>query len=223
MKDLELLISSNLSWNDHINVKLTKANRTLHFMMKNIPFSCPIAVRAKFYKLCVLPSLLYASQVWSPSLCCLRKTETFHKRALRWVTRRQDHLMNLKTTRCLPISYYIIFYDLCFFNKLLHRDYDLDPFRFLSLDYKRVSGKPELRPFFLCNHRSFKRITDASFFQRITRSSNYITKKTDISLFSPPTVFKSQIRIYLTERIKLFAFENSCTWYLKCICSNCRL
>ena len=77
-----------------INVKLTKANRTLHFMMKNIPFSCPIAVRAKFYKLCVLPSLLYASQVWSPSLCCLRKTENFHKRALRWVTRRQDHLMN---------------------------------------------------------------------------------------------------------------------------------
>ena len=193
VKDLGLLISSNLSRNDHTNVKLTKANQTLHFMMRNIPYPCPIAVRAKFYKLCVLPSLLYANQVWSPSLCCLRKMETFHKRALRWTTRCQDHLMNLKTTRCLPISYYIIFYDLCFFNKLLHRDYDLDPFRFLSLDYKRVSGKPELRPFFLWNHRSFKRITDGSFFQRITRSSNYITKKTEISLFSPPTVSKSQI------------------------------
>jgi hypothetical protein len=64
-KYLGVTISTDLSWNSHINNIYAKANRTISFLRRNI-HSCPKEVKRNAYTTLVRPSVEYASAVWDP-------------------------------------------------------------------------------------------------------------------------------------------------------------
>jgi hypothetical protein len=86
-KYLGVTISSDMSWNKHVDNITTKANQTLGFLRRNIPFHSE-SLKATAYKSLVRPQLEYASSVWSPFTGVLiDQIEAVQRRAARWVKR----------------------------------------------------------------------------------------------------------------------------------------
>ena len=119
-KTFGLLVSSDLTWSDHISKKLLSSNKSFHFIKRSIPYHIPLSVKLMFINTCVKSILLNASPVWSPSLTMLRKLENFNRKGLTWVTGHLSYLKQLSLTNSLPISFTLIFNDLILFHKMLN-------------------------------------------------------------------------------------------------------
>ena len=80
-----LTISSDLSWNTHVDITAKKATTSLNFLKRNL-HSCPSTVKEKCYKSLVRPIIEYASCVWDPhSKRNIDKLEMVQRRAARFV------------------------------------------------------------------------------------------------------------------------------------------
>ena len=77
-------ISSNLSWNTHVDRITANANRFLGFIKGNIKTKSP-QIREMAYQSLVRPQLEYASAVWDPhTKDKAHKVEMVQRRAARW-------------------------------------------------------------------------------------------------------------------------------------------
>ena len=68
IKDAKYLgstISSDLSWNSHVDITAKKANTSLNFLKRNL-HSCPTSKKEKYFKSLTRPIMEYASCVWDP-------------------------------------------------------------------------------------------------------------------------------------------------------------
>ena len=83
-KYLGVNISLDLKWNSHVNNMVSKANRSLGFIKRNIKTKHQ-TIRATAYKTLVRPQLEYASCAWDPYTRELSdKIEMVQRRAARW-------------------------------------------------------------------------------------------------------------------------------------------
>ena len=83
-------ISSDLSWNFHVDRITGNANRTLGFIRRNIKTKMS-RVRETAYNTLVRPQLEYASAVWDPHTDRrINQIEQIQKRAARWTVRNFD-------------------------------------------------------------------------------------------------------------------------------------
>ena len=85
-KYLGVVIDNKLTWKPHYSALVTKCNRTLSFIMRNLS-KCPVNIKAQCYQTLVRPTLEYACPVWDPhyqgDIVTLEKVQ---KRAARFVT-----------------------------------------------------------------------------------------------------------------------------------------
>ena len=87
-KYLGVTITSDLSWNIHIQNTCKKANNTLNFLRRNIKISCP-RLKEQAYKTLVRPHLEYAATVWDPhTKTNIQKVEMVQRRAARFTLNR---------------------------------------------------------------------------------------------------------------------------------------
>ena len=93
-KDLGVHVSTKLSWNNHIDIIISKANKMLGMINRTCTNECDQKTLIILYKSLVRPQLEYASQVWSPYT---KEKIT----ALERVQRRATKLI-LKTDLCYP-------------------------------------------------------------------------------------------------------------------------
>jgi hypothetical protein len=85
-KYLGVNISSDLSWNKHIDITCKKANNTLGFLRRNT-YNCSQNVKETCYKSLVRPITEYASTVWDPyTQTNISKLEQVQRRSARYVT-----------------------------------------------------------------------------------------------------------------------------------------
>ena len=85
-KYLGVTITSNLSWNHHIDNVCKKANNTTAFLRRNLS-SCPATIKDQCYKTFVRPQVEYAATVWDPhAQNNIQKIEAVQRRAARFVT-----------------------------------------------------------------------------------------------------------------------------------------
>ena len=83
-KYLGVEITSNLSFNNHIQSITTSASRSLGFLRRNIRTQNP-ALREMAYKTLVRPLMEYSSTVWSPyTNQNIDRLEMIQRRAARW-------------------------------------------------------------------------------------------------------------------------------------------
>ena len=84
-KYLGVTIDRKLTWNDHIDNIIKKANNTRAFLQRNIS-SCPQAIKSWCYQTFVRPIVEYASTVWDPSTKKYTKAvENVHRQAAHFV------------------------------------------------------------------------------------------------------------------------------------------
>ena len=119
--DLGLEVSSTLKWDLHIRTKLSRVRNSFNYLRHNAPYSLPSRVKLNFYYACVLSTLLYGSQVWSPDVSHIRLTEKFHLKCLSWCFGKTNYLSLLRCAKCLPISYHLIERDLNLFLAIRSR------------------------------------------------------------------------------------------------------
>ena len=98
-KYLGLEISSDLTWNTHIQNVTTKAYRTLGFIRRNIGTKRQ-GIQETAYNTLVRPQVEYASPVWSPyTQSNINKAETIQRRAARWI--KNDYFSYSSVTQML--------------------------------------------------------------------------------------------------------------------------
>ena len=84
-KYLGIDISSDVSWDTHINRISKKANNTLGFLRRNIKIHSE-SLKSSAYKVLVRPQLEYCSTVCCPFTDSnISKLEAVQRRAVRWV------------------------------------------------------------------------------------------------------------------------------------------
>ena len=66
-KDLEVTITSSLSWDTHIHNIVAKANKLLGLLKRTCPLLTDVNVRQMLYLSLVMSQLSYAIQVWYPN------------------------------------------------------------------------------------------------------------------------------------------------------------
>ena len=82
---LGVSINNKLSWNNHINKTVTKANKTLGLLRRNF-HHCQQSVKATAYKTLVRPQLEYCSTIWDPyQQVYINAVEAIQNRAARFV------------------------------------------------------------------------------------------------------------------------------------------
>ena len=87
-KYLGVTITSDLSWNQHIDNITKKANKTLGFVRRNVKTSSQ-NIKTQAYFTLVRPILEYASPVWNPhTKNNINKIEMVQRRAARYVCNR---------------------------------------------------------------------------------------------------------------------------------------
>ena len=85
-KDLGVLVSSDLSWSQHINHVIAQAYRSLFLIKRVFPSTSNIGVKKRLYLSLVLPILTYCFPVWRPySLGEITKLERVQKRATKYI------------------------------------------------------------------------------------------------------------------------------------------
>ena len=87
-KYLGVTMTSDFSWNKHVDNVVNKANGTLGFLRRNLQISSP-SLKTTAYTSLVRPVLEYASTVWDPyTKSCIDKMEIVQRRAARNVLHR---------------------------------------------------------------------------------------------------------------------------------------
>ena len=128
-KDLGVLITTKLSWNDQCLALYSKASSRLGLVKRTCHFvNCPRQKRVLYLSL-VRSIFDHASIVWRPcSENILAKLEKIQKRAVKWVLSEQDHhfsdyeyFKRLQDLDLLPIKYRFILSDLLFFHQIFHQ------------------------------------------------------------------------------------------------------
>jgi hypothetical protein len=78
-------ISSDLSWNNHINKVTSKANKALGFVRRNLS-NTPRQVKVQMYRALIRPHLEYAAGAWDPyTQKNIRELEMVQRRTARFV------------------------------------------------------------------------------------------------------------------------------------------
>ena len=95
-KYLGITINTTLTWNDHVDAAISKANRTLGFIWQ-MAGGTSTAALASLYKSLVLPVIEYGLPAWTPyTQTAISKIEKIQRRASRICLRQRRGEMDYK-------------------------------------------------------------------------------------------------------------------------------
>ena len=168
--------------------------------------------------MCIKNLNFYASPVCFSSLGYIRELESFNRKCLKWVIGSMTCKNQLFLTKTLPICYHLNFNDVLLFYKMLHGLTELPFSAFLF--FKVITSRNYA---ILCTiHISKKWQTEKCFFHRVEKSVNELIR-IGVDIFFALESFKKRVKELLLERtMSTFDQLNSCSWFLKCTCLNCR-
>ena len=106
MKDLGVHLRNDLTWSSHIEEKLKKFIRIIHFLRRNISANTISHAKLCLYKSMILPIISYASPGNHLTKTSVHKLGTFQKRVLRWVlyVYSMKYQSLLERVNMLPLS-----------------------------------------------------------------------------------------------------------------------
>ena len=126
IEDLGFTISSNLSWQRHIDTKLAKCKKIFYFIKRNVPFTISARRKLLLYQNLVLSILLYGCSVWQPSITYMRKLEKFQSRVFGWINSDRDYVSNLQRFSFLPVCYQKIESDIVLLWKMINKQAEVE-------------------------------------------------------------------------------------------------
>ena len=132
-RDLGLIVSSNLSWTEHVSVRLAKAYNTFHQISRNCSVKIGVRARIHLYKSTVLSVICYASAYWFANRGDMRSLEALQKKTSKWIFPTvADYKERLLKLDLLLIPFYLQMLDILTLSKFCANMYDVDVSAFLS-------------------------------------------------------------------------------------------
>ena len=127
-KDLGVVVTSDLSWEENILALCTKASSRLGLMKRTLRFVKDRKQKRAFYLALVRSLFEHCSIVWRPTTVILtEKVESIQRRAVKWILEEQDHhyndfeyLCRLKDLDLMPMEFKFKFTDLVTFHNLYY-------------------------------------------------------------------------------------------------------
>ena len=108
MRELGVLINTNLTWGTHCKGLITKCNRTMSMIKRAVGFNAPVNVTTSLYRTLVRSNLEYCSSVWSPSTVSDTKAiESIQRAATRYILNYPEIKYDQRCTmhHLHPLSY----------------------------------------------------------------------------------------------------------------------
>ena len=224
--DLGVLISSDLSWNNHIKLKIARANSMLGFIKRAIGFNASSKAKKTLYLSYIRSAVMYNSTVWHLNKTHIRLLEGIQRRATKYILNdyESDYKTRLRKCKLLPLSYYKEARDLYLLFKCLNGFFNIDVNTLFTFhrNTRALENFDPLRlklPFFNTEKRAaFYTVRLVKLWNSlplIIRSLKCKTKNI--------TSFKNSVtEIYLNLFESRFDPLNPCTWVTFCRCSLCR-
>ena len=127
-KDLGVIVTSNLGWEENILALYTKASSRLGLMKRTLRFIKDRKQKRAFYLALIRSLFEHCSIVWRPTTDTLNsKVESIQRKAVKWILGEQDHhyndfeyLSRLKNLDLMPMEYKFRFTDLVMFHNIYH-------------------------------------------------------------------------------------------------------
>jgi hypothetical protein len=234
--DLGITITSNLSWNLHINNITSRAQNRKWFLIRTLGYDAPIRAKLLTYISLVRSIVEYNTTIWSPithdNILTLenvqRKCTDYITNNPRWPSpNRISYKDRLIQLNLLPLSYRREFYDLIFFYKSFN-----NMVNFNILDYVKFQNNPEVR---LTRNRltgltlitSKLHLTSSTQFYpaRLARlwNSLHVDLRTKLVSAAPISEIKSILNKYFFDQLSnFFDPDITCTFVSACACRTCR-
>ena len=215
IKDLGILLSSSLNWDDHYNSNLSKAYKILGLIRRTFSTNL-IPVKKKLYISLVRAQLLCCSQVWHPyKIKDILLLERAQRRATKYMlndyySSYKSQLMKLKL---LPLMYIFEINDILFFIK----SYKSSSIHFnIKICISNTRSNTSTK---MIHHRSSSNIFHNSYFCRLPRPWNSLPP---IDLSLPITIIKYRLLQFLWNHFTENFIDNlPCTFHFYCPCSIC--
>ena len=219
-RDLGIIVTSNLSWNEHIKSICSKAYRNLNFIRRNLHQSSDLQVRRTVYLSLVRSQLSYCSQLWRPHLIKnIKALEDIQRRSTKFILSypQLDYKNRLITLNLLPVMYWLELQDVLFLIKCIKFPSD----NFNIFDYISFNNTCTRHH---TNHKLQHRYCRTTamrhfYFVRIVRLWNSLPF---IDLNNSFSTIKRYLYSYFWNHfIQYFDSVNICTFHFKCPCNSC--
>jgi hypothetical protein len=230
--DLGVIVTKNLLWDKHIQTCITRANKRMGFVKRNIGYNCSILTKLRCYITLVRPLLEYGTTVWSvinkQNLCKIENIQ----RATKFILGDYNSSYKERLLECklLPLSLRRQFLDIIFVYNSLHNlnDYNIlakldffDPAANRNTRYN-VNQDELMFKFAVANHDNYRRF----FTHRIIKTWNkipYEIRAIELTESGRNTSFKREIKEWLYQYVIESFNDNTCTWIIDCACNKCRI
>ena len=215
MKDLGVVIENTLSWNNHVNKIIAKANRILGLIKRTVGFNAPEHVKLQLYQSLVRSNLEYCSQAWNGLTITNRvKLERVQRAATRYILNFPDmsYVERLSKTNLLPLSFRRDVLDLKFLYKCINGQYHLNAENFINFTSNsnvatRSADDPSLIKPPYCKTTTFQR----AYFNRMYHSWNILP--TNIRNATSVESFSRKLKKFLYLKVQNFNPECCCCMY----------
>ena len=227
MRDLGVIINNKLTWKDHINSLVSKANRVMGLIKRMLGFNAPVAVNKQLYTSLVRGILEYGTPVWSGmTVHDTIRTERIQRAATKFILHYPDtdYRERLMQLHMLPLTSRREYLDLSMFHKycngLLLNVNAENYVTFLKNNIVTTRNNEVNNK--VCIPLTKTVACQKTFFVRIAflwnSLSNELRSLEDIKLYK-----RELYKMFLNHVDKYFKPDIVCTWHLICRCNNCRL
>ena len=218
-KDLGLVVSNDLSWENHYNHIIPRAYKILGLICRSFSPSLNLSVKMKLYLTLVRSQLMYCTPIWRPYLHKdIQNTERIQRCTTKFILNDYDsnYKTRLLTLKLLRLMYLFELQDIIFTVKSLK--YSTKGFNILhhisfSTSNTRSSSSHKLKH--LPHTNNYNR---HSFFHRLPRLWNSIPI-IDLHLSISTTIIKLK-EYFWNHFVSNFDNEEPCTLHLLCPCNK---
>ena len=127
-RDLGVMMTTNLSWDEQRNSRLRVSSSRLGLMKRVCHFIRNRVQRRALYLALVRSQYEHCCEIWRPvSASMIEKFETVQRRAVKWVLNEEyldytpsEYLQRLRNLNLLPMDYYFRHNDLLLFHKIYY-------------------------------------------------------------------------------------------------------
>lgn len=220
IKDLGVIVSTDLSWSLHLNTVIAKAYQQLGLIRRSFGNMSTTTTKTVLYLTLVRSKLTYCSQLWRPQyIKNIVQLERVQKRASKFMLNRPDidYRERLIALNILPLVMWLELQDVLFFIKQVKQPTD----RFNILNYVSFCSS-DTRSSTLGTLKHIRsRLNKARhfYFSRLPRIWNRLPTL-DLTL-SITTIHHQLREVFWAHFTAHFQSDKICSYHISCPCSKC--
>ena len=122
VKDLGTHMAADVSWKQHIEERMEKANKVMYMLKRNVATKVNTFVKWGLYKSLILPVMLYGFTCLTAGRTEIQILEKFHQKVVKWITGNKDteYKSQIRLLNILPLPMFIQLNDILLVSKVLN-------------------------------------------------------------------------------------------------------